>query len=225
MIADNLGNIRIQKLLSYIDYCDSILDIGCDHGYLGLGAKLCGVKNVYLTDISEICLNKAKDLLRKYNVTANFYISNGIPDDLLKTKIDYLSIMGIGGKNTINILKKIKSNYASNYIFQPMSESKLLREYLINNNYNIIKDVKIEIEDRFYDVIIAKLGKCSYDYLSLKYGKDNVYAPQKDFLDYLSKQKNLMIDYLSKVANANKKEKILKNISEIDLLSKKESLC
>ena len=58
---------RIDKLCAYLTPCKTFADIGCDHGYCTqymLKNNLCD--SAVISDISEKCLSKAKNLLKDY---------------------------------------------------------------------------------------------------------------------------------------------------------------
>lgn len=52
---------RLSAIISLIPQCDSLADVGCDHGYIGAEALASGIaKVVQFCDISEASLNKAR---------------------------------------------------------------------------------------------------------------------------------------------------------------------
>ena len=96
---------RLEKIFSIIPECEVFADIGCDHGYMAEAMLTRDkAKKVIIADISEKCLQKAKDLLYPYiksgraiSVVANGFI--GLPNS------DVALIAGMGGEEICAILK------------------------------------------------------------------------------------------------------------------------
>ena len=62
-------SLRLKKIVSLLDSQDKVVDIGCDHGYLGIYAireKL--VKSIILTDIKESALSMARKNVKNSNL-------------------------------------------------------------------------------------------------------------------------------------------------------------
>ena len=60
---------RLKDIASLVDKCDSIADVGTDHGYLPIYLILNGKANIaYASDIAIGPLNKAIENIHKYNL-------------------------------------------------------------------------------------------------------------------------------------------------------------
>ena len=58
---------RIKQLCAFLEKCESFADVACDHGYVAqymLRNGLC--KRAVVSDISDKCLSKARDLLSDF---------------------------------------------------------------------------------------------------------------------------------------------------------------
>ena len=142
---------RIDELLKYAGDYDKLIDVGCDHGYLGITALQKTTASVVFSDISEKCLMKARqNLPSKYAKRAEFLVCDGVPN----IDADVVVLAGMGGLNIINILKNSKANI-SRYILQPMNNIEKLREYVYSRYEVVIDDVIIE-DDRFYIFLVVK---------------------------------------------------------------------
>ena len=142
---------RIDELLKYAGDYDKLIDVGCDHGYLGITALQKTTASVVFSDISEKCLMKARqNLPSKYTKRAEFLVCDGVPN----IDADVVVLAGMGGLNIINILKNSKANI-SRYILQPMNNIEKLREYVYSRYEVVIDDVIIE-DDRFYIFLVVK---------------------------------------------------------------------
>ena len=143
---------RIESLIMYAGQFDSLIDVGCDHGYIGLYALEKTTAKVVFSDISEKCLSKARiNSGEKFRDRAEFVVCDGVPKD---SKADVAIIAGMGGQNIIKILQNASSEI-NRFVLQPMSNVDKLREY-IYTHYKVEVDDVIEDGGRFYVVIVIK---------------------------------------------------------------------
>ena len=95
---------RLKAIVKFVDQKDSIVDVGCDHGYLSIYLvenKL--VKKVIASDINQNALNSAINNIKKSNLDIETVLSDGIKDVNLKG-INTLVISGMGTSTILHIL-------------------------------------------------------------------------------------------------------------------------
>lgn len=95
---------RLKAIVKFVDKKDSIVDVGCDHGYLSIYLvenKL--VKKVIASDINQNALNSAINNIKKSNLDIETVLSDGIKDINLKG-INTLVISGMGTSTILHIL-------------------------------------------------------------------------------------------------------------------------
>lgn len=141
---------RLDTVLSLIDKCAVLADIGCDHGKLALYAAAGGSADfVYAADISEKSLLKAKVLLKDCK-NVQCVVSDGF--NSLEKLPDTAVITGLGGREIVRII----SGYnVKTLILGPQNHAAFLRKALCAEGYKITDD-KIAIENnKFYDIIKA----------------------------------------------------------------------
>lgn len=160
--------MRIEHLVSLIDNCHTLADVGCDHGRLSklaLSRGLC--KNLIASDISEKCLAKARKTLAGYD-NAAFMVCDGIPQD---TYADFIVISGMGGHTIADILSRYDGR--ATLLLSPQSHAELVRGHLCKSGYRIVYDKCFEDRNKYYDVIKAEYlgGELTMDALHLKYGR------------------------------------------------------
>lgn len=145
---------RIKAICELILPCDTLADIGCDHGYVAAyAAGIC--KTVIAADVSEVSLNKAKRTLSRFT-NAKFYLSDGFSG--IEEKADTVVITGMGGKKITEILDG--AGYKPNtLILGPQHDVDFVREYLVANGYRISADFMVTENGKFYDFIRAALGE------------------------------------------------------------------
>lgn len=184
---------RIDKICSFIDKCESFADVGCDHGFCtqyALNAGLCD--RAYITDISAKSLEKAQTLLDNY-INEGRCVPvccdglAGIPKD-----IDQVLIAGMGGNEIIKILKE--GFIPKKFIFQPMKNIRLVREFLIGQGCKITFD-GIFKDQKYYFVIKGERegGTDGYTQTELQFGKDSLNDPV--FLEYAKAELEKKLEY------------------------------
>ena len=87
---------RLKAIASLIPENDNIIDIGCDHGYLGIYAikeKL--VKSIILTDIKESALSMARKNVKNSNLDIPLIVSDGL-NNINSSDINTVVVSGMG---------------------------------------------------------------------------------------------------------------------------------
>lgn len=158
---------RLQAIANFIPKNSLVGDIGTDHGYIPMYLIENGIsKKVIASDVSQGSLNKTISYIDdlKYNEKINARLGDGL-ECFKPFEIDTVVIAGMGGLLIRDILNKdIKlTNTITNFIFQPMVASNDLREYLINNNFQIVDEDLVKEDDKYYEIIFAKKGKAIID--------------------------------------------------------------
>lgn len=158
---------------------NSIIDVGCDHGYLDIYLTNKGIKCL-ATDISENCIKKAKENFKKYNVDIETKVTDGIKGIKLEDNQSII-LAGMGAHTIVEIIKKyqLKNDLIisahNNIDFLRKEITKLnykidSEKYVVENNklYIIIKFVNGKIEYNDYDYILGPILKTDKDFLKLK---------------------------------------------------------
>jgi len=148
---------RFQAIYSLITRCDTIADIGADHGKVAhyiAKSNLC--KTLIVNDISPHSLQKAKIRLDVLKSVDNIKSSTALPNikfivccgsELaahIDTPIDCAIIAGIGGKEILKIVTGLMPKSA---ILSPQKNADITKTALKNLGYTIEKDLEI-IDDR-----------------------------------------------------------------------------
>ena len=125
---------RLQKIFSSIPNAKVFADIGCDHGYIAKAMLESGkCEKVIVSDISEKCLNKARELLSENiaNGSAESVVSDGF-DKVVGA--DVALIAGMGGEEICNILEKAQQRNIQRW---PLTKERKtwVEEYALSNAY------------------------------------------------------------------------------------------
>ncbi|MDR0697463.1 MAG: class I SAM-dependent methyltransferase [Christensenellaceae bacterium] len=182
MISLTLDN-RLASIVKEIN-CNSLADIGCDHGKVAIAALLENrARHVIASDISINSLNKVKELSLKYGISdhIDFICGNGLV--ALPILPDCAVIAGLGAHTIINILTTPR--LPMNLILSPNSCAKALREFLNKSKWHIKKDYIVESHRRFYTIILVDttLSGIPYSHEELIWGKND--PSSNEFVLYL----------------------------------------
>lgn len=169
---------RIEKICSYLDKCETLADVGCDHGYCAQTALKNGLcEKVYITDVSAKCLAKAEKLLA--NEIANGRCEAVCCDGLsgVEGNCEQVLIAGMGGEEILRILKN--GFIPRKFVLQPMKNAPDLRAYLIGAGCRITADDIFYDNDKYYFVIKGERsgGTKGYTAEQLLFGRDSLNNP------------------------------------------------
>lgn len=154
---------RLLGIISFVKEKSIVADIGTDHGYIPVYLVENNIsKKVIATDISSGSLRKAEEYVQLKGLINKVETRLGNGLDVIKPyEVDTVIIAGMGGLLIREILEENfkKAETINNFILQPMTASKELRMYLYDHNFTIIDEKIVVEEDKYYEIIYAKLGK------------------------------------------------------------------
>ena len=150
-----MKTLKLKAIAFFIEKNDRVVDIGCDHAYLGIYLEqhnLC--KSVISSDINENALQNAISNIKKVGLSKKLktILSDGL-DNIDTKNINTAVIAGMGTKTIKNILKnKEKFANVEKIILSSNNEQYELRKFMMKNNYKL-DDEKIIFENHHYYVI------------------------------------------------------------------------
>lgn len=151
---------RLFKIASLVSEKKRLADIGTDHGYIPVYLLNEGkIDFAILADINKGPLENARSEVRRNKLEdkVDLRLGSGI-EVLKKGEVDEVIIAGMGGILIGELLEANKevAHSVDKLILQPMQAQEELRQYLLNNGYEIL-DECLEKEDfRLYEIIVAK---------------------------------------------------------------------
>ena len=165
---------RIQLAALYIDEGDLVLDIGTDHGYLGIEAYKRRAALITLVDNKIEPLNKAKlntqDLIDPKIV--EYLLSDGFKE--INKTYDKIFILGLGGDLISKIIADGRNKIADEALLILDAHTKIdhLRKYLFDNSFLIKEEKIIKENNHYYEFIVAKKAKTllPYNELDINFG-------------------------------------------------------
>ncbi len=146
-----------------------VADIGSDHAYLPAALVLDGkidfaiagevVKGPYENAVHEI-----KDHQLEGQVIPR--LADGLAAIEPADKVDTITIAGMGGSLIASILEKDKNKLTGikRLVLQPNVGESQLREWLMNNHYQIMNEKIIEEDNHIYEIIVAEPSVVPFRY-------------------------------------------------------------
>lgn len=153
---------RMQAIARMITPCETLADVGTDHGYIPIYAVQNQiVKKAIAMDINKGPMERAKSHIREYGLDA--YIDTRLGDgvsQLLPGEADIVVIAGMGGGLMQKILEDGKAVFdtVSCVIVQPQSEIDKFRYYLASRGWNIEKEDMVYEDGKYYPMMCIRHG-------------------------------------------------------------------
>ena len=156
---------RLKRIAEHVNKCESVADIGTDHGYIPIYLVKEGIcKKAIASDINKGPIEKAKVNVAFEGVSNKVKCLLGPGLNPLKVgEVNGVILAGMGGNLTRDILladmDKVKKY--DFIILQPAQNPEVLREFLYKNDYEIIDEDLIKDEGRFYELFKVKYNENS----------------------------------------------------------------
>jgi len=166
---------RLETISSLIPNNSKVIDIGCDHGLLGiyLHQKKISTK-IIASDVNEKALNNAKKNIEKYKLEEfiETRLGNGLAPLKVSDDIDTIVISGMGAHTVVGIIKNNldKLKKITTIVIQSNTKPDFLRKEITKLNYLIEDEILIEDNKKLYTIIKFVKGKRKYTKKELFFG-------------------------------------------------------
>jgi tRNA (adenine22-N1)-methyltransferase len=150
---------RLGHLRSHHRQHESIWDIGCDHGKLGLSfLNERDVKEVHLVDPSPPVIKNLKYFIDSYITEEKFkiHIHENKGQDIVPGPLSKLILIaGMGGKEIVTICEHLRSYLSSDddLVISPHRDILQVRAFLHSSSFTLGKESIVSDEGRFYQCI------------------------------------------------------------------------
>lgn len=133
---------RLNWILNIMDKCDTIMDVGTDHGYISIELIKRKITNkVIASDINKDPLKKARINISLEGLADKIELRLGGGLTPIKdNEVNGILIAGMGGNLIRDILERdIEKVKNMEYIvLQPAQNPEVIREYLYTGNYEVV---------------------------------------------------------------------------------------
>ena len=164
-----MNNKRIEAISQLIDNDESVIDIGCDHGFLAKMLRIKGNNKLIICSDNKIGpLNNARNNLIGYD-NIYFELTDGV--DNIDTVCDVCVLAGMGHNTVISIIEN-NENYFRNckkIIIQVNSVVAQMRQYLSNHKFQIIDECMV-YDYKYYQIMVVKTGQQQLNELQIEFG-------------------------------------------------------
>lgn len=177
---------RLQTVCGQLSPCDTLADVGCDHGYCTLYALEHGLcRRAVISDISRSSLRKAEELLSSYIAEGRVESVCCAGLSQVPCDCDQVLIAGMGGEEIVKILEG--GFLPQGLVLQPMKNTEKVRAFLLEKGYSLVRDFLFYDGPKHYDLLRAERGAPprAYGSLELEFGYDNIHTPSPDFRRFL----------------------------------------
>ncbi|MBP5454150.1 MAG: SAM-dependent methyltransferase, partial [Lachnospiraceae bacterium] len=152
---------RLTKVKNTVINCETVCDIGCDHGFVSISLIKEGkAKRVIACDINKGPLEAAKENVSKEDLSnqIELRLSDGLSQVTLKDKPDSIVIAGMGGALMCKILTEgsLVASSANQLVLQPQSEIFLVRKWLRENGFYIENEDFLKDMGKYYVIMDAR---------------------------------------------------------------------
>lgn len=141
--------------------CRRVADIGTDHGYIPVELLLTGRADFAIAaDIGAEPLAHAERTAARCGITEgiDFRLGDGLAV-LRPHEADCVVIAGMGGDNIVSILQAAAwTKTDCTLLLQPMSKSEILRAWLPENGYRVIREQLVADKGVIYPILTVTGG-------------------------------------------------------------------
>lgn len=224
---------RLRTVADFVTPGRTLADIGTDHGYVPIELVRTGVvPRAYAMDINKGPIERAKEHIAQEHLSEQIEtrLSDGLAA-LKKDEAESIIIAGMGGELTVKILKEGKEILDSikELILSPHSEICMVREYLVENGYEIIKEDMVYDAGKYYTVMKAEKTEKGVEDLKAIYNRPIYYLygyhlireknpVLKSFLEYKEKQSRKILEEVRKNAGTQAKNRIDEITKDIEYM-------
>ena len=207
-----------------------IADVGTDHAYLPVYLIREGrIRGAVASDINSGPIDRARANIAEAGLSQR--ISTVLCDGLSaldKYDPEDIFILGMGGELIAGIIGQADflRDGSKRLILQPMTHAEILRKYLLDSGFRIIKEKLIK-EDKIYQIIVAEFAGVSeeYTYAELLLGRLNIQQSHPLLPELAARTERALSQRIrgKRTAGADTalEEKLLFEIGEIERLSAK----
>ncbi|MBU3189686.1 class I SAM-dependent methyltransferase [Clostridium bowmanii] len=204
-------SIRLKTIASMVKECDTIIDVGTDHGYVPIYlVQNSVIKSAIASDINRGPVEKAQNNITQSNVSKQITcrLGSGL-STVVVGEVQIAIIAGMGG-NLIRDILEADLDVVKQFkymILQPVQNAEVLREYLYNTGYDIFDEEICKDDGKYYEIIKVKYNNKPVEVDNIYYEISKILLDKKDavmksFIEYK------LLKY-SKVYNALKEETVL----------------
>ncbi len=211
---------RLKLIAGFVTEGYVVADIGTDHGYIPIWLiKADRIPRAIAMDIGKGPLERAQENIKQYGYEDRIEtrLSDGLKE-LRENEADSVVIAGMGGPLIVRLLEAGKTalNTVKELILSPHTDIYLVRHYLIENGYDIVREEMVYDMGKYYTVMKAvhtedKRVKSLYDRdkYNYIYGRLLLMERSSVFMGFIKNEKDklsVIFENLSRSEGADEKK-------------------
>lgn len=156
---------RLRSLTDMVSHGKSVVDVGCDHGFLSIYLVQHGISpRVLAMDVRKGPLSRAQEHIAEYGMED--YIETRLSDGLLEYRAgeaQSLVCAGMGGRLMMKILTESeeKAKALEELILQPQSDLPAFRRFLKTEGYLTLDENILCEEGKYYFLFKVRYDKAA----------------------------------------------------------------
>lgn len=209
---------RLRAIANYINKRDNAVDIGADHGYLGIYlVQNHLVNSIILTDIKKSALDVARRNVEASSLNIPLILTDGL-NGVDTAKLNTVIISGMGTSTILQILNNpVKMQSINKLVLQSNNDLFLLRKEVIKLGFSLIDETTVYENGFWYVVCLFEKTKTrTLTSKELKYGL--VKEDKKEYYLYLLNRVEEILKNMEESTNENKKAELLTTKEELSQL-------
>lgn len=180
---------RLQTILDLIDPCETLVDVGTDHGYILIKAIIENkCKKAYGLDIASGPLSFARHNKIEYGLEKEIELMQMDGLKAFNKDADFFVIAGMGHETILSILNHYAFNEDQTLILQSNTKIYDLRIALNNSDFKIIDERFLYDNNKPITILKVKKGKETLDEQSLYLGPFLKREGNPEYITYLSSE-------------------------------------
>ena len=162
---------RLAEVAALVPAGSRLADIGTDHAYLPIHLILQGkICTAIAGDINPGPYQSAVQQVERLSLQSVIEVRMGNGLEVVESgEVDVICIAGMGGALIAQILSEgqDKLNKVKRLILQPNVAGNFVREWLLDNQWELKKETMIEEDGKYYEILMAERGNPDAPYENL----------------------------------------------------------
>ena len=202
---------RLKTVAAFLEGVTLLCDIGSDHAYLPVYAIQRGlISSAIAGEVVKGPFESAQQTVQDYvlNDKISVRLGDGLDVVTSKDEVTAISICGMGGELIARILEQgqVKGTLTGQerLVLQPNVAEHLLRQWLLEHDYEILEEVVVEDHHRLYEIIVAEKREQSLPLTDtqIKFGPKLIEKPTELVVRKWARQLRKIEEILAQLKNS-----------------------
>lgn len=216
--------MRLERVATHVPAGARLADIGSDHAYLPVALMRRGVIAAAVAgEVATTPFHAARRTVDDNGLAQHITVrlADGLAAIEVADEISAISLCGMGGETIRGILDcgKAHLNGGERLILQPNGGEQPLRQWLMENDYQILHEELLRENRFYYEIIVAERAEAvTYSAEQLYFGPLQMQARSPDFLakwQRMLRQKRKTLASLEQARQAVPMQKVQEIVQQV----------